>query len=268
MKIICKQIDNPKYSSHNTFKDFMFIMVCCIVLFFMIAIVNQNKNNEGIRHKAEFVITMEWDKEDQNDIDLWLKDPKGNIIYYKDKEAPSMFLDRDDLGHQNDAIEVGGVTKIIKINQEIISIRSFVPGRWIVAIHFYKRHDKKPPGTEIPVNIQMNKMNPQIKILFNETKIMRYTWQEETVATFDMLPDGTITNMELNGEMPIVHERLPTQVYGPDTDGDGDPEAIDMGAGNYPAMQSMRDSESHRNIDDYQNENLVPEPQQDYDGGL
>ena len=216
--------ENPKYSSSRSFLDFMFILVCCLTLFFIVTLIQILKNNEGIIHKAEFVITMTWDKEDQNDIDLWLKDPNGNIIYYKDKEAPSMFLDRDDLGHSNDEIIINGVEHVIKINQEIISIRAIVPGRWVVAAHFYKRHDKQPPGTEIPITVRMDKINPKIKIIFMKDIVMRYTWQEITVASFEVLPDGSIINLEFNGGLPMVHERIPVPVWGPDRDGDGRPE--------------------------------------------
>lgn len=253
MKIKHKNIDNPRYSSNQSITDFLFILLCCITLFFILTLMDIKKKNEGIKHKAEFVITMTWDKKDQNDMDLWLKDPNGNIIYYKDKQSQAMFLDRDDLGHQNDEIIINGVKKIIEINQEIISIRAIVPGRWIVAVHFYKRHDKNPEGTPIPVNVQMNKMNPKVKIIFRETKLMRTTWQESTVAIFDMLPDGTITNIELYGQMPMVHERIPVAMHGPTSPDDSQ-------ASNRPDYGG---SEEHRTIEQYQNENILP----DHGGG-
>ncbi len=223
------QFENPKYSSNRSFQDFMFILVCCLTLFFVLTLIQILKNNEGIVHKAEFILTMTWPKDDDNDMDLWLKDPHGNIIYYKDKEVASMFLDRDDLGHQNDEIVINGVKQIIEINQEIISVRAIIPGRWVVAVHFYKRHDKKPPGTEIPVVVRMDKINPKIQIIFNEELNMQYTWEEQTVAIFEILPDGTVTNIRLDGSMPMVHERIPVPVWGPDHDGDGEPEDTSQG---------------------------------------
>lgn len=168
--------ENPKYSANRSFMDFMFILVCCLTLFFVLTLMQILKNNEGIIHKAEFVMTLTWDKHDQNDIDLWLKDPQGNIIYYKDKEVASMFLDRDDLGHQNDEIVINGKKTIIYINQEIISVRAIIPGKWTAALHFYKRHDKSKPGTIIPVTVRLDKMNPKITIVFQQELKMRWTW--------------------------------------------------------------------------------------------
>jgi hypothetical protein len=219
--------ENPKYSTNRSFIDFMFILVCALTLFFVVTLMQILKNNEGVVHKAEFVLTLTWDKEDKNDMDLWLKDPQGNIIYYKDKTSSAMFLDRDDLGHQNDTIIINGVEKIIYINQEIISIRAIVPGKWTVAVHFYKRHDKSPGGTIIPVIVRMDKMNPKIQIIFNEEIKMRWTWQEVTVTTFEVLPDGMVTNMRFGVEEPMVHERIAVPVWGPDIDGDGDAERTD-----------------------------------------
>lgn len=207
--------ENPKYSANRSFIDFMFILVCCLTLFFVVTLIQILKNNEGVVHMTEFILTMTWDKKDLNDMDIWVKDPNGNIIYYKDKEVDggSMFLDRDDLGHKNDEIEINGHIQIIEINQEIVSIRAIIPGRWIVAVHMYKRHDNNPSGTPIPVEVRLDKINPKIKIIFKKEVIMRHTWQETTVAIFEMLPDGSITNIELNGSIPMVHERIPVPVW-------------------------------------------------------
>ena len=224
------QTENPKYSANRSFIDFMFILVCCLTLFFVVTLLQILKNNEGIVHKAEFILTMTWDKHDPNDMDLWLKDPNGNIIYYKDPKTASMFLDRDDLGHQNDEIVINGVKKIIYINQEIISIRAIIPGKWTVAVHFYKRYDKQPQKA-IPVTVRMDKINPKIQIIFNEERLMRWTWQEVTVATFEVLPDGTVTNIVLDANEPMVHERIPTPIWGPDTDGDGVPQDMRLSPG-------------------------------------
>jgi hypothetical protein len=182
------------------------------------------KNNEGIVHKAEFILTLTWDKKDVNDMDIWLKDPRGDIIYYKDKESSVMFLDRDDLGLKKDKIMINGVEQIIYINQEIISIRAIFPGKWTVAVHFYKRNDKQKPGTIIPVTVRLDKINPSVKIIFNKELNMRQTWEEVTAASFEVLPDGTVVNIQFEMNEPMVHERIPMPIWGPDADGDGDPE--------------------------------------------
>jgi hypothetical protein len=213
-----KLFENPKYGTNRSFLDFMFILVCCLTLFFVVTLLQILKNSEGVVHKAEFIATMTWPKDDLNDMDLWVKDPNGNIIFYKDKEKGGvMFLDRDDLGFQNDTITINGEQRIILINQEIVSIRAIIPGRWIIAVHFYKRHDGKPPGTPIPVTVRLDKINPKVKIVFQEEVVMKDTWQEETVAIFEVLPDGTVINIQFDDEMPIVHERLPIQLYGPNS---------------------------------------------------
>lgn len=269
MKIKCKSIDNPRYSSNRSFMDFAFILICCIMLFFIQTLVKIQKKNQGIQHKAEFIITMTWDKKDVNDMDLWLKDPNGNIIYYKDKKSNAMFLDRDDLGQGNDKIVINGQEKIIEINQEIISIRAIVPGRWILAVHFYKRYDKNPPGTKIPVEIQMSKMNPEVKIVFNETREMSYTWQETTVAIFDMTADGKIENIELMGQMPMVHERIPVPTWTPDRNGDGEPDVSPnsglMPPDMMPSGETLRrNQEAIRSLEEQRNRNVVP----DNNGGV
>ncbi|MEA2081077.1 MAG: hypothetical protein U9P00_14740 [Pseudomonadota bacterium] len=222
--------ENPRYSANRSFTDFMFILICGLTLIFVLTLMQIIKNNEGVVHKAEFVLTLVWDKKDKNDLDLWLKNPLGEIIYYRDTKVPSMFIDRDDRGYINDIIMINGIQKIIYINQEIVSIRALIPGKWTVAVHFFKRYDKKTPGTPIPITVRLDKINPKIKIIFNEERIMKFTWEEMTIATFEILEDGTVTNINLAADEPMVHERL-VQMWHPDADGDGNPEEGELTEG-------------------------------------
>ena len=60
--------------------------------------------NYDVIVNAEFIITMSWPKDSKDDIDLYVMDPAGNIVYFRDKDNGLMHLDRDDLGDKNDQI--------------------------------------------------------------------------------------------------------------------------------------------------------------------
>ena len=195
----------------------MFILVCCLTLFFVITLLKIIKNNEGVVHKAEFIVTLDWDKNNLNDLDLWVKLPSGDIIYYKDKDARIAVLDRDDLGKGNDTVMINGVSKTILINQEIISIRAIMPGKYKVGVHFYNRHDKsEKSGTPVPFAVRMDRINPQVTIVFLEERELKTVWDEITIATFEVLPDGDVINIDLETQEPMVHERLTTRTHHPD----------------------------------------------------
>ena len=48
--------------------------------------------------KAEYIITVDWKDSLPDDIDLWVKDPNGEIVSYLKKDAGWLSLDSDDQG--------------------------------------------------------------------------------------------------------------------------------------------------------------------------
>ena len=58
-------------------------------------------------------------------IDLYLKDPADNIVYFKQKDKGLTNLDRDDLGTANDTIMTSTGKKIFKINEFFIVYDTF-----------------------------------------------------------------------------------------------------------------------------------------------
>ena len=54
--------------------------------------------------KAEYIITVDWDDSLEDDVDLWVKDPNGEIVSYLKKDAGWLHLDRDDRGVINDTV--------------------------------------------------------------------------------------------------------------------------------------------------------------------
>ena len=49
---------------------------------------------------------MDWPDNHPDDLDLMVQDPRGNVAWYRHKEAGFLTLDRDDRGGLNDTIVV------------------------------------------------------------------------------------------------------------------------------------------------------------------
>jgi hypothetical protein len=130
---------------------------------------------------------MTWEKYNPDDVDLWLKDPTGSIMFFRRKEINVMHLDRDDVGHVNDNIYVNGILIEYPYNQEIGTIRGAVPGEWILNIHMYAKRRADPAN----VTIRIDKINPKVNTIFLESfKLDEF--EEKTVYRFTMDKDGTI----------------------------------------------------------------------------
>lgn len=158
---------------------------------------------------AEFLIIMTWPDYNPNDMDLWVKDPLGNIVSYKNKERGIMNLDRDDMGMSNDIIMTGlGETVVNPQNQEILSIRGFLEGTYTVNAFFFLRkypiketeyskefNDKDNPQMytdynsivkPVPVTVQLVKVNPYTTLV-TETEIFATYKTEKTMFNFTIV---------------------------------------------------------------------------------
>jgi uncharacterized protein YfaP (DUF2135 family) len=144
-----------------------------------------------INPKAEYIISLNWADKDPNDLDIWVEDPSGNIIWFRNKEAGLVHLDRDDRGNVNDTIDFDGKTIDNPLNQEIVTIRGVVPGEYIVNVHYYETIDQSP----VPANITISKVNPILNVAFYGETILQNKGDESTVARFTVDREGDIIDI-------------------------------------------------------------------------
>ena len=187
---------SKSYHSNKSMLDLLFNTLVGFVFLFVMAfmLINPITEKHNIRTNAEFIINLSWDKNNKNDIDIWLEDPVGNLLWFKAKDVGLMHLDRDDLGWDSDKIVLADGSVIsYEYNQEIVTIRGFIPGEWTMNVHFYMEKDKE----ENPeVLIQFSKLNPSVKLLLSKKITFEEEWQEITVTRFTMNRQGDISNWD------------------------------------------------------------------------
>ena len=184
----------PKsYHSNTSFLDILFNTLVGFVLLFIIAflLISPVKKKKEIEQKAEYVITVTWPSEFGDDVDSWLEDPTGKVMYFRKKEVGLMHMDRDDLGNLNDRQHVPGIGVVnYPYNREITTIRGIMPGEYVFNIHLYrKEHEDKP----IPVTVILEKLNPRVKLLYSKVMILTDYWEEKTIIRFVLDVDGEVT---------------------------------------------------------------------------
>ena len=94
------------YNTNVAFLDLLFNTLLCFAALFVIAFILVNPISEDgkVDVYADFLITVSWPKSMVDDIDVYARDPQGNIVYFGNKENGLMHLDRDDLGGSNDFV--------------------------------------------------------------------------------------------------------------------------------------------------------------------
>jgi hypothetical protein len=182
-----------RFDELDPFSDLLFNTLLAFVMLFAIAMIAMNpKAKSGvIDAKAEFIITVTWPDLNPNDIDTWVQDPGGNLVWFRAREAGMMHLDRDDRGLSNDTIVINGQQVVNPLNQEVVTIRGFAPGEYTVNAHYYDSKNGEP----VTVNVSVVKVNPRAEVAYYGSVTVARKGDEATAVRFTVDRDGRVTDV-------------------------------------------------------------------------
>jgi hypothetical protein len=199
-------VKHRQYHSNISFLDLFLNTLLGFVFLFLIAwlLINPESTKKAPQPKAEFLITVNWPDQSDDDIDLWVEDPNENLVYYGKKDSGLMHLDRDDLGKSSDRIvKADGSVDVISINREVLTIRGIAPGEYTVNLHVFRKNDSLPTEAEIEVI----KINPYV--IVHKSKVTLTEWNEEiTVIRFTVNADGAVVNTNRLQKNLTLHNRF------------------------------------------------------------
>jgi len=183
----------PLEKPFDPFSVMLFKALQVVAFLFFIALIAMNpETKEGkIDTKAEYIITLTWPDSHPDDIDLYAEDPLGNIVWYHEREAGFMVLDRDDRGGLNNSITVNGRKVANPIRQETISIRGIIAGEYTVNVNYYLATQPTP----VPVTVKIEKVNPHVEVVAYDTVTLEHMGQEKTAARFKIAANGDILDV-------------------------------------------------------------------------
>ena len=225
-------MNNEKYKSTIGFTDLLFNILVGFAFLFIIAflLIKPEAKKEDFERRAEFVVVMEWDDDQPDDIDLYVQDPTGNRVNFRNPIVNFMYLDKDDLGYANDVVKnVDGTVTKVNINREVVTIRGIIPGEYIINSHYYStrqaeaalstltgerrgdteiisvaRHGEgKPSNKTLTVKIELHKVNPYT-ILWVGEKPFNRRGQEETFVRFTIDQKGDLIGGYTHEEKKFV----------------------------------------------------------------
>jgi hypothetical protein len=188
------------------FTDLLFNALLGFVVMFVLAVllINPIAESGAVDAKAEFLITLSWPEGRREDVDLYVQDPAGEMVWFRSREAGLMHLDRDDLGERNDVIEVGGRRVINPLNQEIVSIRGILPGEYVVNLHLYRGDGAQP----VPATLKIEKLNPRVEQVFFGPLALIEQGDERTAARFSIGSDGRVRDVNQLPKQLVPLRRL------------------------------------------------------------
>ena len=202
--------DKNKYKSTIGFTDMLFNILVGFAFLFIVAflLIKPEAKKEDFERKAEFVVVLEWDHDQPDDIDLYVRDPTNSTVHFRLPTANFMYLDKDDLGYANDIVKnIDGTITKVNINREVVTIRGIIPGEYVINAHYYSARKwtgqtlstnvdnsyelgkGKSTGKKLTVKIELHKVDPY-KIWWLGEKTFTHRGQEETFVRFIIDQEG------------------------------------------------------------------------------
>ena len=191
------------------FTDLLFNALLGFVVMFVLAflLINPVAKTGAVDPKAEFLITLTWPDGRAEDVDLYVADPAANLVWFRQREAGLMHLDRDDLGQRNDFVEVAGRRIANPLNQEVVAIRGILPGEFVVNVHLYRGHG----GAAVPATIKVEKLNPKVELVFYGTVTLEAQGDEQTAVRFAVGADGGVRDVNRLAKRIVPLRRIATE---------------------------------------------------------
>ena len=181
------------YHTDLAFLDLLFNTLLCFAALFALSfiLVNPSKQNKNVEAKADFIITVTWPADMDDDVDTYVEDPAGNLVAFMRREQGLMHLDRDDVGFRSDRIETAAGIVEFKENREIVTLRGTLAGEYVVNVHMYTKRSGEGPT---PVVIRLEKLTPFKIAAVRELTLMANS-DEKTAFRFVLNDKGEVVDV-------------------------------------------------------------------------
>lgn len=175
------------------FTDILFnaLLGFAVMLFIAFALIRPEAKTGIIDTKAEMIITVTWPDNNEDDIDTYVKEPSGNVVWYHSMQKGLLTLDRDDRGNYLDEVTVDGKTVRFPLNQETVTLRGIVPGEYVINVYHYLN----PSNAAVPVTVKVEKVNPTLSVVFYDTVVLEKKGDEHTAVRFTLDSAGNVSDI-------------------------------------------------------------------------
>ena len=198
--MIGRRLQTPA-EDQNAFTDILFNALLGFAFMFFVAfiLIRPQIPDGKISPKAEFMITAQWPDGHTDDVDLIVEDGEGNLVWFDTRESGLMHLDRDDRGALGDNITVNGQRIDNPLNQEIVTLRGIAAGEYVVNLLHYKAPTARP----VEVKVKVEKLNPQVTLIYAGNNTLAGAGDEQTAIRFRLDAAGNVVEMARRNKLLI-----------------------------------------------------------------
>ena len=173
-------------------------LLLCMLSVTIVA-AHPKSDHEGVKEKAEYLASIEWDVNVDADADIHMMPPSKKPVFYGARDVGCATLDRDNRGFLDSVIALAdGSQAKVESDKETIAIRCKEFGHFDLAANLYDyRIDKASQIASnrlgLKVHCEIVQLNPTVRVLFSKDIVLDSVGQTINFASFNMDRDGAIT---------------------------------------------------------------------------
>jgi len=174
-----------------SFRDMLFLLVFVYLVISAVALAHVAKKDEeskGATAPGRIIVEMNWEKDLDEDVDLWVQGPGDVPVGYSNKSGVIFNLLRDDLGRSAD---------LNSMNYEVAYGRGKWPGEYVINAMLYRDRDHKFP-VPATVRVSLQGDNGDVQQVLTSDVALTYEGQETTVFRFKLDDKGHYVADSLN----------------------------------------------------------------------
>jgi hypothetical protein len=191
----------PQLFGKTLFVDLMMSTLVVITALLMASnAVEKNKKivqEAGLATEGKFAIIMDWPNGSEDDVDLYVRDPRGNVAFFQGRDTGLMHLEHDDRGTRGDKLDSNGKMIAVDKNEERTIIRGIIPGEYTVNVHMFSKHGRG----DVPVTVRLVRLKGMDADVIRKERVLSRSGQQATAFRFTLEEDGSVTNVN---ELPAA----------------------------------------------------------------
>lgn len=154
------------------------LLAALLLVFVVLALTSAKPARPAVDTLGVYAVTVRWEA-GNDDIDLYVRDPHGRVVYFGAQSVGVLQLEYDDLGSV--------VTSGVGTRGERVVVRGVAPGEYVVNVHAYRMETDRP----VRVTVTLWRLAGDDERLRETVVILEATADEQTAFRFVIRPDGS-----------------------------------------------------------------------------
>ena len=159
-----------------------FLAALVLLLFALMKLAVFTHQPSRIDTYGQYAVTITWPADRHDDVDTYVRDPAGNIVWYASPDAGEMHLEHDDLADQGSGYQG-------QANFERVVLRGYEPGEYVANVHLFQSRDGRP----IPVTVELWRLRGNDQQLASRTVTLTREGDERTAFRFTLNAAGEVS---------------------------------------------------------------------------